>query len=371
LGARAAAAGALRPPRATSGSQGAGAAQHGFLPGAACHDRQRSFARHQRPPLFPHPPHLALGGPPPQPAGRNRDLPARGRGYPAREGNRRPRCRRVHPPQPHLHGLHAAAALRRQRGDRVAASIMRPSPISASVDFDRDGVQHGFLKLPHSRDDSAWGAVMIPVSVIKRGEGRRALLTGPTPGEEYEGLVALFGWANGLGAEQVSGRVIIVPAMNYPAFRAGTRTSPIDKGNLNRLFPGRPAGTVTEKIADYFQRHLLPLADYVLDLHSGGRTLQFVPFAAAHVLPDKAQQAKCVAAMQAFNAPPGMMLLEIDSVGMYDTAAEEMGKVFVSTELGGGGSASAATVEIARRGVRNLLVHAGILQGSVERRPSV
>ena len=248
---------------------------------------------------------------------------------------------------------------------------MRPSPISASVDFDRDGVQHGFLKLPHSRDDSAWGAVMIPVSVIKRGGGPTALLTGANHGDEYEGPVALFGLANELRAEQVSGRVIMVPAMNYPAFRAGTRTSPIDKGNLNRLFPGRPDGTVTEKIADYFQRHLLPLADYVLDLHSGGKTLQFVPFAAAHVLADKAQEAKCVAAMQAFNAPYGVMLLEIDSVGMYDTAAEEMGKVFVSTELGGGGSASAATVEIARRGVRNLLAHAGILQGSVERRPAV
>lgn len=49
---------------------------------------------------------------------------------------------------------------------------MRPSPITPTVDFDRDGVQHGFLKLPYSRDDSAWGAVMIPIAVIKRGAGR-------------------------------------------------------------------------------------------------------------------------------------------------------------------------------------------------------
>lgn len=33
----------------------------------------------------------------------------------------------------------------------------RPSPISATVDFDADGVQHGFLKLPISTDESAWG----------------------------------------------------------------------------------------------------------------------------------------------------------------------------------------------------------------------
>lgn len=47
------------------------------------------------------------------------------------------------------------------------------NPISATVDFTREGVQHGFLKLPYSRDDSAWGAVMIPITVIQRGSGRR------------------------------------------------------------------------------------------------------------------------------------------------------------------------------------------------------
>lgn len=248
---------------------------------------------------------------------------------------------------------------------------MRHSPITASVDFDADGVQHGFLKLPYSRDDAAWGAIMIPVTVVRNGEGPTALLTGGNHGDEYEGPIALFDLATSLLADEIAGRVIIVPAMNYPAFRAGRRTSPIDNGNMNRMFPGRPDGSVTEKIADYFQRFLLPQADLVLDIHSGGKTLDFLPFAAAHVLPDKAQQARCVAAMESFGAPYSMMLLEIDNVGMYDTAAEELGKTFVSTELGGGGSASARTVAIAKRGVRNLLKYSGILAGEIERHPSV
>ena len=63
--------------------------------------------------------------------------------------------------------------------------------------------------------------------------------------------------------------------------------------------------------------------------------------------------------MKAFGAPYSMMMLEIDATGMYDTAAEEMGKVFVSTELGGGGSSTARSNEIAISGVHNLLVHAG------------
>jgi len=248
---------------------------------------------------------------------------------------------------------------------------MRDNPIASTVDFDAEGVQHGHLKLPYSHDGSAWGAVMIPVTMVRSGDGPTAILTGANHGDEYEGPVALLDLASSLDASEIQGRVIIVPMMNYPAFQAAKRTSPIDNGNLNRLFPGRPDGTVTEKIADYFQRTLLPMSDYVLDIHSGGKTLDFVPFAAAHVLADKQQQDACVAAMRAFNAPYSTMLLELDSVGMYDSAAEEMGKVFVSTELGGGGSTTRRSVDIANRGVRNFLKHAGIMEGEPSAEPTI
>jgi N-alpha-acetyl-L-2,4-diaminobutyrate deacetylase len=150
--------------------------------------------------------------------------------------------------------------------------------------------------------------------------------------------------------------------MNYPAFQAATRVSPIDQLNMNRVFPGQAPGTITQLIADYFTTTLLPMCDYVLDIHSGGKTLEFLPFAAYHELDDKAQQQACEAATLAFAAPYYLSLIEIDAAGMYDTQAEVMGKVFVSTELGGGGSASPRTIEIAKRGVHNLLVHAGILK---------
>lgn len=248
----------------------------------------------------------------------------------------------------------------------MTETILRPSPISASVDFSAEGVQHGFLRLPYSRDDSAWGSVMIPITVVRNGDGPTALLTGGNHGDEYEGPIALFDLARTLEPDEVTGRVIIVPAMNYPAFAAGTRTSPIDKGNMNRSFPGKPDGTVTQKIADYFQRELLPLADIVLDFHSGGKTLDFLPFCAAHILPDKEQEARAFELVKAFGAPWSMKMLEIDAVGMYDTAAEEMGKVFITTELGGGGTATARSAGIAKRGARNVLCAAGILKGAVE-----
>ena len=236
------------------------------------------------------------------------------------------------------------------------------NPISATIDFDKDGVQHGFLQLPYSRNDSAWGSVMIPITVAKNGDGHCALLTGANHGEEYEGPIALNELANNIQASDIRGRVIVVPAFNYPAYQAATRVSPIDSLNMNRVFPGNAKGSVTLQIADYFSTVLLPMADYVLDIHSGGKTLEFLPFAAYHELEDKQQQAKCEAATRAFGAPYHLSLIEIDAAGMYDTQAEEMGKVFVSTELGGGGTTSTRTIATAKRGVHNLLVHAGILQ---------
>lgn len=244
-------------------------------------------------------------------------------------------------------------------------TTLAPSPIKPSVDYDKQGIQHGFLKLPYSHDSSAWGSIMIPITVIKNGTGPTVLLTGANHGDEYEGPVALTKLANSLQAQQVSGRVIIIPFLNYPAFSAGKRTSPIDGGNLNRSFPGKANGTVTEKIADYVYRHLLPISDYILDIHSGGKTLDFLPFAAIHILENKEQQAKCQAAMLAFNAPYSMKLLELDAVGMLDTAAEDMGKVFVSTELGGGGTTTAKSIAIADNGVKNFLIHADVLQGEL------
>ncbi|HET9068033.1 MAG TPA: succinylglutamate desuccinylase/aspartoacylase family protein, partial [Amaricoccus sp.] len=117
-------------------------------------------------------------------------------------------------------------------------------------------------------------------------------------------------------------------------------------------------------------RELLPRADIVLDFHSGGKTLDFLPFAASHRLPDEAQQARARAAVAAFAAPFSMQMLEIDSSGLYDTTAESLGKTFVTTELGGGGTARAETVAIARRGTRNLLIHAGILAAAPDPIPT-
>jgi hypothetical protein len=98
-------------------------------------------------------------------------------------------------------------------------------------------------------------------------------------------------------------------------------------------------------------------------------TLDFLPMACTHVLPDARQEARAWAAAQAFGAPYAMKMLELDPAGLYDTAAEATGLTFVTTELRGGGTATAATVRLARRGLRNVLIHEGLLAGKPEAAP--
>lgn len=241
--------------------------------------------------------------------------------------------------------------------------MLADSSITSTIPYDQQGVLHGHLHLPHSRDDSAYGAIMIPISVINNGDGPTVLLTGGNHGDEYYGPLALTRFLTTIDPATITGRVIVVPYMNYPAFSAGARTSPIDGANLNRVFPGSPTGTVTQRIADYMTRYLLPMADAVLDIHDGGRTLDFMPMASTHVLENKEDEARNREAAAAFGAPFVTCLVELDQIGMWDCTVEESGTAFVTTELGGGGTTRPELARVANEGVVNLLRHWGAMTG--------
>ncbi len=227
---------------------------------------------------------------------------------------------------------------------------------SLTIPLDQPGKHFGHIRIPHSADDSAWGHVMIPLCVINGTRpGQTALVTGATHGDEYEGPIAIRHLIRSAEPDHILGRLILIPSLNHPAFMAATRTSPIDGVNLNRAFPGDPTGTLTQKLAAYFNDHLIPAADLIIDMHSGGKTLDFLPMAVSHILDDADQDRRCAHAARAFSAPYTARLREIDDTGMLDGAAERAGKTFVTTELGGAGTATATCAEIAINGLRQVL----------------
>ena len=61
----------------------------------------------------------------------------------------------------------------------------------------------------------------------------------------------------------------MIPALSVPASKAAARLSPLDGKNFNRCFPGDPTGSVSEMLAHYLTTRLFPMADVVIDLHTG------------------------------------------------------------------------------------------------------
>lgn len=238
------------------------------------------------------------------------------------------------------------------------------SRLAAEIDFECDGKQHGFIRLPYSVHRSAYGWIPIPVTCIKNGSGQRVLLMAGNHGDEYEGQVALGKLIRSLEPDVVKGRIIILPSANFPAAMAGMRTSPLDDGNLNRSFPGDPYGGPTEQIAHYIESVLLPECDYVFDFHSGGSSLTYVPSTLMRRPQTPELLERGIAMLKTFGAPFGYLVDGGWGDHTLTAAAARAGVHHMSTECAGGGQVTPSALRIMESGIRRVLAHVGALDGA-------
>ena len=243
---------------------------------------------------------------------------------------------------------------------------MTKTQISTDVDFEKEGKQQGYMRIPYSHNLAGWANILIPITVVKNGSGPTLLALGGNHGDEYEGPVALMKLARELQPAQVNGRVILIPALNLPAVLAGTRLSPIDGVNLNRAFPGKYNDSVTGLIAHYLTSVLFPLADIVMDIHGGGRSMDFFPCAHLHRVSDEQQFQKMLAAAKVWGQRYVFIYADIAGEGLLPVQAESMGKIVVTTEMGGAGQCSPSVLRITERGVRNVMIHLGLTKGELD-----
>lgn len=239
------------------------------------------------------------------------------------------------------------------------------SRVASTVDFAAHGKQVSYLGIPISTDDSAYGTITVPITIIKNGSGPTIYLSGGVHGDEFEGPIALMKIARQLDPSEVDGRIIITPCLNLPAVMAGKRCSPMDGLNLNRVFPGDPNGSVTQVIAHYVSSVLLPLCDVSIDLHSGGNTLDFIPFVQMIRSRDQDLERRTLQACKVFGTPIGLLTTELDPAGNLETICDELGVMTIQSELGGGGTVSKTNVGYAQTGALNLLKYFGVIEGDI------
>ena len=215
-------------------------------------------------------------------------------------------------------------------------------------------------------------APVLEVAAAGQGRGPTILVVGGTHGDEFEGQVAALELARALPDLAVAGRLLVVPFHHRVACRAGTRASPVDGRDLNRAY-GSAGGSGTGPTADlarFVEDRLLPEADVVIDLHSGGAAHRFVVSSNLQATIGGPEQERMMPALLAFDAPFAITFDEagdnaMPHAGTLEGAARALGRAALSTELGGGGTLTQASLAVARAGLVNLLHHFGVVRSPV------
>lgn len=239
---------------------------------------------------------------------------------------------------------------------------MSKSSVKIDISLNEDGKHVGYARLPHSVDRSAYGWLPIPLVSIRNGVGPTVLLMSGTHGDEYEGQVTLTRLIQKLEPEEISGQIIILPMANYPAAQAGLRTSPIDGANLNRIYPGNAQGSVSEVIAHFIETELFSRADVVLDLHSGGSSLNYLPSTVTLAAEDLDTLRESKTLMSVFGAPYGVVFEGRAGIGSSYDAAIRNKIIRIGTELGGRGWVDPEYRRMCEFGVLRILAHFGVLE---------
>jgi len=99
-------------------------------------------------------------------------------------------------------------------------------------------------------------------------------------GCEYASMAGVRRWLRELETRDIGGRVRAVPVLNVSAFAGRTPfVVPEDGKNLNRCFPGNPAGTLAERLAYDAFMQVITGSDAYIDAHCGDMVEALQPFA--------------------------------------------------------------------------------------------
>lgn len=208
----------------------------------------------------------------------------------------------------------------------------------------------------------------IPVTVIHgvRPGPVLALVAG-VHGYEYPPISALQNIRRDLDATELSGTVILVHIANLPSFLGRTiYYSPVDGKNLNRVFPGNPDGTLSDRIAHVITTMVIDRADYLVDMHSGDGNEALRPYLYWPITGDTVFDEITKGMALAF----GLDHIVVDRArpdsgpSRYtDQTAIRRGIPAITTETGQLGTNDGIWIEMAERGVWNLLRHLEMVPG--------
>lgn len=202
--------------------------------------------------------------------------------------------------------------------------------------------------------------LQLPVNVISGQRGEQVLLmVAGVHGDEHEGITAQYELWQELRPEELTGTVVMVPVANPPAFRANLRCNPADMVDMNRIFPGDPAGNITERLAYQLYREVALQCDVVLSMHGWTQGALVTPYVEYPLNSSTTEAARAAAAafgldyIEGFEWHPGLLV----------AACAKANIVAIEPEIGGLSCTLPERRDRYKIGARNLLRHLDMLSG--------
>src|SRR5579862_3750876 len=128
----------------------------------------------------------------------------------------------------------------------AVAALAQAADVTIGTATARSGEKAtGFIQVPVGSD----AAAAVPVIVVNGAKpGPRLALVAGSHGTEYASIIALEKLAQSLNPAELSGTVVILPLINLASFAQKVpHLNPVDGKNMNRMYPGNPNGTQTER----------------------------------------------------------------------------------------------------------------------------
>jgi predicted deacylase len=204
---------------------------------------------------------------------------------------------------------------------------------------------------------------VIPFSIVNGTKpGPVLALVAGTHGAEYPPVLALQRLRASIDPRDLAGTIVMVHVANMPAFLGRTvYYTPGDHKNLNRVFPGKADGTISERIAFVLTRDVITKADYLIDLHCGDANESLRPYLywtinAAPTLVEQIRQLALSFGLDHIVLDGGRPTDPSASVYLENTALTR-GKPAMTIESGAMGQSDEDSIQRIERGVAGVLKH--------------
>jgi predicted deacylase len=246
----------------------------------------------------------------------------------------------------------------------VASASAAPFKVGA-IEAERGQLISDFLPVPAGTDEGS----RIPISIVHgASDGPVLALIAGIHGYEYPSIGALQALRTEIDPAQLRGTIIMVHIANMPSFLGRTiYYSPVDGKNLNRMFPGDPNGTLSQRTAHLITTQIIDQADYMIDLHAGDGNEALRPYVYMPVTGDAAFDAKIEGLALAFGLDHIVMdegpQTATGPALFTDQTALLRGIPAITTETGQSGSNDPRWIGLAKNGVWNVLRHLDMMPG--------